>query len=172
MEKEYLPTVRAPLSAGAIVYIKNGNEIMILLLEQSNKFYKRTGKNAAKRVIDVGPCGRLEYGENLIKAARREMKQETNLDLSIDQSFKGSVSYTFDGIAERGRLKGRKAHIRRVRIYFMARAYDKDLVNLRVSEEHSRYIWMPMEQAIRSKLLRNPQKALLRKLQSRLAAIN
>src|SRR5580700_10472873 len=119
MEKDEIPTVRAPLSAGAIIYTKKGSEIMVLLLEQSNKFYKRSGRRANKRVIDVGACGRLEYGENLIKAARREMKQETNLELDIDQSFKGDVSYTFDGIAERGKFKGRKAHIKRVRIYFM-----------------------------------------------------
>lgn len=165
-----IPTINV-LSAGAVVYTISDNRIMVLLLEQSNEFYKRTGRNAGKRIVDVGPCGRLEPGENLIKAARRELKQEANLDIPIDRSFKYWFSYTFDGIAERGRLKGKRVHIRKRRVYFMARASKEDVKKVKVSEEHTRYIWMPIDEAIKSHILEQTKRNLLKRLKARLSQI-
>ncbi len=162
MENPILPTVRQ-LSAGAIVYNKNNTGTKVLLLEQNNKFYQRKGKNSRKHIMDIGPCGRLEEGENFINAAIREIKQETNLSLKIDTSFDEQLAYTFKGVALSGKFKGMNARIMKIRRYFIAEASDQDLSELKLSEEHSGYMLIPIEEAIAFKFLKKPQKALLKK---------
>lgn len=164
-----LPTVRQ-ISAGAIVY-NNSDGIRILLLEQNNAHYNRKGRDARRKIIDIGPCGRVEKDESLLRAAKRELKQETNLDLHIDTSFKGKVSYTFDAVALEGRFKGRKVHIRKTRIYFIADASRNDLKKLKLSEEHIAYMLVTIDEAIKIKYLHNSQRDLLKMLRTRLSAI-
>ena len=168
MANPELPRARQ-ISAGVIVLSWRETEPMILLLEQNNKRYNRKGKNAKRKVIDIGPSGKVESGETLIEAAKRELKQETNLDLIIARNFRESYSYSYDVVSNAGKYEGRKIHILKTRIYFLAKASEKDLAKLKLSDEHVKYYLMPLEQAIKSKLLMKPQALLLKRLKERLS---
>jgi 8-oxo-dGTP pyrophosphatase MutT (NUDIX family) len=170
MESTTLPAVRQ-LSAGTIVYNRTKNGIRVLILEQNNEFYRKTGRASRKRIMDIGPCGKIEEGESAINAAIRETKQEVNLDLDIDTSFDEELRYSFNGIALSGKFKGMDARILRTRRYFIAEASDDDLKALKLSEEHSDYMLIPIEDAIRLKFLKKPQRALLKKAREKISLL-
>lgn len=165
--KNALPTIRQ-ISAGVIVLNRKDGETKILLLDQNNKRYNRLGKGAKKRVVDIGPNGKVEQGESILKAARRELVQETNLDLKIEKGFRGSYNYHFNVIAASGKLKGQKVHVFKTRIYFLAYASEKELKALKLSDEHVSYEFVTIDQALRSKFLMKPQKIFLKNLKERL----
>ncbi|MGI0100231.1 MAG: NUDIX domain-containing protein [Candidatus Micrarchaeaceae archaeon] len=160
------------MSAGVIVYNRNDGITRILLLEQNNKFYKRRGRSLHRRVIDIGPCGRVEKGESILHAARRELKQEANLDLHIDMSISDSFSYRFNGKVLSGRLKGTKALIIKTRKYFVSMASDSDLKNLKLSDEHKSYMLIPIDKAINSRLLERSKLEMLKRMRPRISAVN
>jgi 8-oxo-dGTP pyrophosphatase MutT (NUDIX family) len=166
MEKKDLPSVRM-ISGGVIVYTRNEGVIKILLLEQNNKRYERKGRKAKKRVIDIGPSGRLEEGENTLQAARRELKQETNLDLEIEDDYTDSYSYVFEGEAYEGKDKGKRAKIIKTRKYYLASATGAQLANLKLSDEHVSYRLVTIDEALKSKEITKPQKQLLKRLKER-----
>ena len=67
-------------SCGAIVYKKENNEYKFLLVYQNNGHYSF-------------PKGHVEIGENEIETALREIKEETNLSVKIDDGFRYSIEY-------------------------------------------------------------------------------
>lgn len=165
MTKSELPATRQ-VSCGVIVCIKIGSAVKILLLEQNNAHYGRAKK---RKIMDIGPSGRVEAGESIIETARRELKQETNLDLEIEKDFKDSYSYAFDAIAYEGKFKGSKTKIIKTRKYFLAYASEQQLKKLKLSDEHVAYKFVTIEEALSLKSLMKPQKELLKRLRSRLS---
>lgn len=67
-------------SCGAVVYRKNNNELEFLLVYQNNGHYSF-------------PKGHVENNETEIETAKREIKEETNLDVEIDSNFRYEISY-------------------------------------------------------------------------------
>ena len=67
-------------SCGAIVYKKESDELKFLLVYQSNGHYSF-------------PKGHVEANETEIETALREIKEETNLDVEIDENFRYVISY-------------------------------------------------------------------------------
>ena len=67
-------------SYGAVVYQKNGNQVLILL------------ERMVQGHVSL-PKGHIEEGETPIECAIREIKEETNLDVDIDTSFSHTISY-------------------------------------------------------------------------------
>lgn len=163
-----IPTIRQ-ISAGVIVLKSEAGKTAILLLEQNNKRYNRTGRSANKKVIDIGPNGKVEQGERILDAAKRELLQETNLDLKIERGFRESYNYHFDVIADSGKFKGRKVHVFKTRIYFLAKASEKDLSRLKLSDEHITSEFVTIEEALRLKSLMKPQRIFLKRLKERLS---
>lgn len=162
-----LPVVRQ-ISGGVIVYTMKDGKIKILLLEQNNSRYRRVGRNAKKKVIDIGPSGRVESGESIQQTAKRELFQETGLKLKLDNGYFDQYSYAFVGKALKGRFKGKKSYIKRTRKYFIASASQQQLKHLRLSDEHVSYRFSTIEDALDSKDIMKPQKQLLKRLQKRL----
>jgi len=60
------------VGASGVVILKDGKVVLV----QENKDYNRGLWNL--------PCGKLEPNENIFKAAVREAKEETNLDVELD----------------------------------------------------------------------------------------
>lgn len=72
-------------SAGILVYRKENDSIQVLLCHFGGPYWEG---------IDEGawaiPKGELSKGENIVEAAKREFKEETNLDIDKDIQYLGS----------------------------------------------------------------------------------
>ena len=73
MTKEY--------SYGAVVYKKNDDETIVLI------------EHMALGHISI-PKGHIEEGETEEQCAIREIKEETNLDVNLDTSFRYTITYS------------------------------------------------------------------------------
>ena len=67
-------------SCGAIVYKKDNNEVLFLLVHQNNGHYSF-------------PKGHTEKNETELETALREIKEETNLEVEIDDNFRHQITY-------------------------------------------------------------------------------
>ncbi len=81
------------------------------------------------------PKGKLEPSETLEQAAHRELKEETGLTATLIAGFQESLSYTFK---ERGKL------VRKTVTFFVGSTAEQPV---RLSREHSGYLWLPFEKA-------------------------
>lgn len=70
------------VTSGAVVYRHHDGKLEYLLLESQNKGH-----------FWGFPKGHVEAGENLVETARREIREETSLDLPIDTSFSVKTGY-------------------------------------------------------------------------------
>ena len=88
------------ISAGAILYTKENDEILYLLIRDNHGNWGF-------------PKGHLEEGEDLFQAAHREIKEETGIDAMIDTDFRQDLCYVMpNGIAKRS-------------VYFLAEYHDQ-----------------------------------------------
>ncbi len=91
-------------SCGAIVYRRFHGNIEILLIKHVNSGHWSF------------PKGHVEGDETELETARREIKEETGLDVIIDQTFRETVSYS------------PKRDTQKVVVYFLALARNYDYV--------------------------------------------
>jgi 8-oxo-dGTP pyrophosphatase MutT (NUDIX family) len=127
---------RKETSAGAVVFTIQGRTIKIL---------KLLGNKLHEYYVEIGPKGHIEKGESVIQAASREIKEEIGVTLHLDTNFREQEKYTF--------LKGdpessRKKKIDKTAIFFIAFISNKDLRQVRLSEEHTKHFLVPIDQAI------------------------
>ena len=92
-------------SCGAIVYKRENDELKFLLVYQNNGHYSF-------------PKGHVEEGQTEIETATREIKEETNLDVSIDSNFRTVISYIVES-----------RNIMKDSVYFVATPTTFDLIN-------------------------------------------
>lgn len=95
-------------SCGAIVYRKYHGNTEILLIKHINSGHWSF------------PKGHVENDETEIETARREIKEETNIDVIIDPTFRETVTYS------------PKKDTMKVVVYFLAKARN---VNFRPQED-------------------------------------
>lgn len=112
-------------SAGAVVFKKEDGKILYLLLE-----YKH------KREYYGFPRGNVEEGEDEKETARREIKEETNLDVEFIDGFREATNWFYRRESD---VVSKKV------IFFLAEAKSSDV---KISEEHIGYKWLPFEKAI------------------------
>lgn len=96
------------------------------------------------------PKGKLEPGETQHQAAHRELQEETGLSAEILPGFQESLTYTFK---ERGKI------IRKTVTFFVGITHEQPI---RLSREHTGYLWLPYEKA-HEKLTYQNAKELLKK---------
>ena len=109
-------------SCGAVVYKKENNELLFLLVYQNNRHYSF-------------PKGHVENDETEIETALREIKEETNLDVSIDTDFRYEITYLVES-----------KNVYKDAVYFVATPTSFDLKNQ--EGEISECIWCNYEEVM------------------------
>lgn len=142
-------------SAGAILCVKKDADTDVVLLVQNNAFYKRSKKEA---VIDIGPKGRVNKGETIKDAALREIREETGLDVTLDEGFMKELHYEFEDIAHE---TGRMARIKKTVMFYIAYISESDIDRIKLSEEHIGCRLLPIDDAIKQ-IRHENQKEILR----------
>ncbi|HBI85791.1 MAG TPA: DNA mismatch repair protein MutT [Ruminococcus sp.] len=110
-------------SCGAIVYRRFHGNIEILLIKHVNSGHWSF------------PKGHVEGDETELETARREIKEETGLDVILDQTFRETVSYS------------PKRDTQKVVVYFLALARNYDYVPQ--EEEIAEIRWVDIVRANR-----------------------
>lgn len=105
-------------SYGAVVYKKESNRLLFLIEHMT------LGHTSL-------PKGHIEKGENEIQCALREIKEETNLDVNLDTSFRYKITYS----PKEGVIKDV--------IFFLATPKNETLINQ--IEEVSSLEWLEYE---------------------------
>jgi 8-oxo-dGTP diphosphatase len=103
------------------------------LIEKNGKFLvlKRSKKNLTNKGKWQFPEGKLRSGEDLVKALKREVEEETNL-IVVDAKIFGIHSSI---------LKEAKGAFRLFRTVFRCKVLGK----IKLSEDHDEYAWVDKE---------------------------
>lgn len=125
LPNEILKYVKYEKSCGAIILHRFNSELKILVI------------NHVSGCHWAFPKGHMELYENEVDTALREIKEETGLDVIIDQNFRKEVRYS----PRRGIVKDV--------VYFVARVKDKPFVKLQ-KEEIKDYKWCTVAEAERT----------------------
>ena len=110
-------------SCGAIVYRRFHGNIEILLIKHINSGHWSF------------PKGHVEGDETELETARREIKEETGLDVILDQTFRETVSYS------------PRRDTQKIVVYFLALARNYDFVPQ--EEEIAEIRWVDIVRAAR-----------------------
>ncbi len=113
-------------SAGAVIYKegRDGKPLFLLLMKKNNEY-------------DI-PKGHIEKGESSEEAARREIKEETGLDVNFIPGFSTVTKYFFYVKKEKTMKTNR---------LFLSRM---DNPKVRISHEHRGYYWLTYEQTMKA----------------------
>jgi len=120
-------------SAGAIIYRIKDNTPYYLLLHYPSGHWE-----FAK--------GHIEEGENAEQAAIREIEEETGIkDLKIIPGFKEYIKYFFrKSYGLKGEAKKKAPWVFKLVVFYLA---ETKTDNVKISEEHKGFLWLPYEQA-------------------------
>lgn len=117
-------------SCGALVYRREGDKLMILLLRHRNGGHWSF------------PKGHVENGESEAETALREIFEETGLSVSLQEGFRHAVAYS------------PKPGVRKQVVYFLGLA-DEGQSAVRQEEEIGEIRWMEFQEACRNVSYKN-----------------
>lgn len=128
-------------SAGAVIFMKKGGKRNYLLLHyQPDKRRKRSFWDY--------PKGHIEKGESENMAAKREIKEETGLDVKFIDGFRQDIKYYF---------KVQDNTIFKTVVFFLAETKTDKVV---LSPEHVGFKWLPFQKALQSLTFKNGKSTL------------
>jgi len=144
-------------SAGIIVYTKESNIVLYLLLKYGAGHWDF-------------PKGKIEKGETKQQAALRELKEETNLTAQIDDSFEETIEYVFiDYLSSEASAKeGDKNIAKKTAYFFTGQALTTDV---KLSHEHTDFTWLPYKDAL-EQLTYDNAKEILKKANQHILLTN
>lgn len=123
------------ISAGAILSTRNDDEILYLLIRDNHGNWGF-------------PKGHLEEGEDLLKAAQREIEEETGIRAVIDTDFRQDLHYIMpNGVAKRS-------------VYFVAEYHDQRPVPQEGEVEE--ILLLPYEEALSILTFDNMKEVLIK----------
>jgi len=151
-------------SAGAIIFTQHHSSEKPLIQEQGTKngagFRKDDSKiyylllhypsntKSPKEYWDL-PKGHIEKGEKLEDTVKREVEEETGLkDIEFIEGFKETIKYFF---------KWENKNILKFVTFYLAETKTRDV---KISEEHIDYEWLPYEKALGKLTFKNAKEIL------------
>ena len=139
-------------SAGAIIYRKEDGVNHYLLLHYAPSEKGKRGQWGFAK-------GHVEKGETEEQTARREIFEETGIkDLKIIPGFKESEKYFFRQVyGLQGEARKKAPWVFKLVIFFLAETKTKEI---KISDEHIGFIWLPIEDAIKKTTFKNSKKLL------------
>lgn len=145
-EKDQKPKIIQEFSAGAVIFYRD---------KTSERLYLLLHYHLKSDYWDF-PRGNLELGEHSIEAAKREIREETSLtekEIEFIPGFREAAKWFYV-------LQGaqRFKHV----TYFLAETKKRDI---KISEEHQGYEWLPFERALKL-LTYNNAKQVLKKAEA------
>jgi 8-oxo-dGTP pyrophosphatase MutT (NUDIX family) len=130
--------MKKEISAGFVVFRKENEKILFLLLQ-----------NSSKKFWDF-PKGNIDEKESEAEAAKRELKEEAGIEeITIVKGFKKEMKYFYRW---KGELIDKKV------VMFLG---EVESPKIKLSWEHSAYDWLPFDEA--KKLLKNQKLEMLEK---------
>jgi bis(5'-nucleosidyl)-tetraphosphatase len=133
-------------SAGAVIFRKEGNQILYLLLHYEAGHW------------DL-PKGHIEKNETEIETVKREVEEETGVqDIKIIDGFKEWIKYSFrDTYNLKGGSKEKAPFIFKIVTFYLAETKTKEI---RISFEHTGYRWLPYTEAMEQLTFRKAREIL------------
>lgn len=130
-------------SAGAIIFRKEGNKTLFLLLQ-----YPSSSHRTKKDYWDLAK-GHIEKGESEIETVQREVEEETGLkSIKLTEDFKEAIRYFF-------RFGGK--NILKFVTFYLAETQEKEI---KISEEHVGFDWLPYREATERLTFKNAKNIL------------
>ncbi len=139
-------------SAGAIIFRKENNEIYYLLLHYAPSEPGKRGQWGFAK-------GHVEQGETEIETAKREINEETGIkDLKIIPGFKELEKYFFKkSYGLEGEARKKAPWVFKLVVFFIAETKTKEI---KISDEHIGFVWLPIKEAIKKTTFKNSKKLL------------
>ncbi len=113
----------------------------ILVLKRSLKWEKGDNRYAGKYDL---PGGAVEYGETVPKAIKREIKEETNLEVEVGPIIAVSDSEKEYSLDEKGE-KRMKVFVKGIRLIAYYKSGEVEL-----NEEHENFEWLTFDEAMKT----------------------
>ncbi len=155
-------------SAGAVIFRKEEGKIFYLLLHYPS------ATRRPKEYWDF-PKGHIEKRENLEETAKREVEEETGLkDLKLIEGFKEWIKYFFrlprvgktvspEGERQKPKVSGARVGVSRGKTIFKIVTFllaETKTKEVKISEEHIDYKWLPYEKALGQLAFKNAKEIL------------
>lgn len=131
-------------SAGAIIYRRENNINYYLLLHYPSGHWEF-------------PKGHVEAEETEEETVAREVAEETGIkDLKIIPGFKKYIKYFFREYKKEDK-KEKRGWVFKLVVFFIAETKTADI---KISHEHSAFIWLPIAEAIKKTTYKNSKNLL------------
>ena len=139
-------------SAGAIIFRKENGINYYLLLHY-------TPSNEGKHGQWGFAKGHIEQGETEMETAKREIFEETGIeDLQFISGFKELEKYFFKkSYGLEGEARKKAPWVFKLVVFFIAETKTKEI---KISSEHTGFLWLPIDQAIKKTTFKNSKKLL------------
>lgn len=151
-------------SAGILVYKFDNNILKVLLCHFGGPYWKGIDKGAW-----AIPKGELSRGESIISAAKREFKEETNLEINDELKYLGSRKVSHKKLAIIFYLE-KDYNISKCKSNTFKLEYPKDSGKICDFPEMDKYEWMEISKA--KEMILDNQLYFLNKLEEVVSDIN
>lgn len=141
-------------SAGAIILFKENGVNLYLLLH-----YKATSSSKKKGGHWEFAKGHIEDKETEEETVLREVKEETGLDnIILIPGFKKYIKYFFKkSYGLEGEARKRAPFVFKLVVFCLAETKTKEV---KISDEHDDFIWLPFEEAMKKLTFKNAREIL------------